>query len=223
MSTSIQLKAGWNTLGVPTIILATVLAAPVQGRAQPAGPSSKPGAAAPKGAAAAPAKATTAKPGPKSAAVPKKRQAKGLRPVKIADSELPGRTVPQKARTVGTPTLYRVKNRYHWAVPTALSAAAGIFLGIGVGILFKGRSDIKDLRNDVNDFVRQYGTSVPYTYPEGKRDKAVNMQIAGYALMGVAAGTAVTGAVLWLVRRKLVRYRPRITISKKSGSVQLTF
>ena len=126
-------------------------------------------------------------------------------------------------RSTAKHSLYQVKNRYHWAVPTALGAAAGLFLSIGVGILFKGRSDITDLRNDVNEHVRSFGTSVPYTYNESRRDKAVNMQIAGYALMGVAAGAAVAGAVLWLVRRKLVRYRPRITVSKKSGSVQLTF
>jgi tetratricopeptide (TPR) repeat protein len=117
-------------------------------------------------------------------------------------------------------------DRYHWSVPTSVTAATAAFLGVGLGLLFQGRSDVDDLQADINQKIREQGTGLTFEYDTGLENRAVNMQIAGQALLGVAAAAGVAATVLWLVRKKQVNVAEEKAAKKKrktGADVEINF
>ena len=105
---------------------------------------------------------------------------------------------------------WRSVPRYHWALPAGLTALTAALAATGLGLLLKGRQDIDDIMADIDRQQQVNGQSVPFTYDVGKESRAINMQIAGQVLLGVAGATAVASTVLWIVRKKKVRYVPEV-------------
>jgi hypothetical protein len=115
-------------------------------------------------------------------------------------------------------------DRYHWAVPTSVTATAGALLATGAGLLLKGQADIETLQNDVQETIDQQGTGLTFTYDTGMEDRAIKMQIAGQVLMGVAGAAAVAATVLWLVRKKRVNVASAKGAKKAKGpNIEVNF
>lgn len=114
---------------------------------------------------------------------------------------------------------YRMVNRYHWAVPASVTAAAVALAAGGMGILFSGRNTVDDIQGQVNQTIQQQGTSVPFTYNTGREDNAIGLQKGGWGLIGVASVAAGTAIVLWILRKKRVKY----TAGASDGGVKISF
>lgn len=102
---------------------------------------------------------------------------------------------------------YRMVARYHWYVPTIVTTAAAVAAAVGTSILMIGRDDVGNLQQDVNGIIRDrvndYDT---FTYDVRREDKDIQLQKGGWALLGTAGAAAVAAVVLWIVRKKRVRY-----------------
>ncbi len=105
---------------------------------------------------------------------------------------------------------WRTVPRYHWWLPATMTALTAGLLGAGLGMLLKGRSDIDDIKSGIEQHKNTVGVDVPFTYDVDKENRAITMQVVGQSLMGVAAATGVASLVLWLVRKKKVRYVPEM-------------
>lgn len=91
-------------------------------------------------------------------------------------------------------------SRYHWWIPTAATVVTGVLLSIGAGLAVKGHSDVQDVNVDIERHRTLYGPSFPYSYDTGKANRGRGLQVAGYALIGVAGALAIGSLVLWLLR-----------------------
>ena len=116
---------------------------------------------------------------------------------------------------------FRSVSRFHWAIPTSVTAGAAALAAVGLGLLMQGRSDVGDIQDQVNQTIQIQGTSVPFIYDTNKESRALGLQKGGWALIGTAAATAVAGLVLWLVRKKRVRYT--VGSTTEGGNVKIRF
>jgi len=116
---------------------------------------------------------------------------------------------------------YRKVSRYHWAVPTIVTIGAALLAGGGVGLLMSGRNSVGTIQDEVNQAIATYGTSVPFYYDTNKESQALGMQKGGWALLGTAGAAAVTALVLWIMRKKKVRYT--VGSTTKGGNVKIRF
>ncbi|MFH2009317.1 MAG: hypothetical protein ABI333_22190, partial [bacterium] len=72
----------------------------------------------------------------------------------------------------------------------------------------------------VNDLTRD-DKETPFTYDTNSENKALDMQKAGLAMLGLAGAAAVTAVVLWILRKKKVRYTA--AEADKGGGVKIRF
>lgn len=112
---------------------------------------------------------------------------------------------------------YKTVDRYHWAVPAAVSVAAGVFLAAGIGLVVVGRQHIDDIQRDIDQQIEEQGRGTTFTYDTALETRAINQQIGGQVLMGLAGAAAVTATVLWLVRKKRVSFTETGAEGKKKG------
>lgn len=96
-------------------------------------------------------------------------------------------------------------SRFHWYVPTLVTVAAVLLTAGGSAMLGWGRNDVDKLQQEVDD-ISQANPEVPFTYDTNREDTAVSLQKAGYGVLGLAGAAAVTAVVLWILRKKKVRY-----------------
>jgi hypothetical protein len=127
------------------------------------------------------------------------------------------KTVPVVLQDFTDAVRYRTVSRYHWAVPTSVTAVAAIAVASGLGLLLSGRNDISDLQGQFKRDFDQQGRAV--TYDQDRESRAVTYQQVGWGLLGVAGVAAIGGTVLWILMKKKVRY----TLEQGGQGVQLRF
>jgi len=114
---------------------------------------------------------------------------------------------------------WRSVSRFHWWVPTLVTVAAAVLAGGGGAMLGWGRNDVGKLQQEVN-VITQANPEVPFTYDTNREDTAVTLQKAGFAMLGLAGTAAVAAVVLWILRKKKVRY----TVGEAgTGGVKIRF
>lgn len=136
--------------------------------------------------------------------------------VRLAPGE--DKTVTVSLQDFSDAVRYRLVSRYHWVIPTVVSGVAAVAVGAGLGLLLSGRNDVANLESDFRSDFDAQARAVPYDTARENRD--VMYQQVGWAMLGVAGVAAVGGTVLWILRRKRVRY----TIEQGGGQgVQIRF
>ncbi len=123
--------------------------------------------------------------------------------VRLEPGELKSITVAMEA--FSDRVRWRSVSRYHWYVPTLATIAAVVLTAGGGAMLGWGRSDIDKLQQQVDDISRP-DPQTPFVYDTNREDTAVALQKAGFATLGLAGAAAVTAVVLWILRKKKVRY-----------------
>ncbi len=116
---------------------------------------------------------------------------------------------------------FRSVPRYHWYVPTLVTAGAVALASAGLGLLMSGRATVGTIQDEINRTIAQQGTSATFVYDENRESSAVGLQKGGWALIGVAGATGIAALVLWIMRKKKVRYTTRTTL--KGDKVQIRF
>ncbi|MFH2005290.1 MAG: PEGA domain-containing protein [bacterium] len=115
---------------------------------------------------------------------------------------------------------YKTVSRYHWYIPTIATSVAAVALGIGAGLLASGRSTINDLRDEHKSV---FDGSTPFVHDQAREDRAVSFQYAGQAMLGLAAAVATTAVVLWILRKKRVRYTVEASPTEGGAGVNFSF
>jgi len=106
---------------------------------------------------------------------------------------------------------WRSVSRYHWAVPTAVTIGAAALASVGLGLLMSGRSTVGEIQDTINQTIAQQGTSHTFVYDTNRENAALGLQKGGWGLIGVAGAASVAAVVLWILRKKRVRYTTRTT------------
>ncbi len=115
---------------------------------------------------------------------------------------------------------WRSVSRYHWYVPTLVTAAAVVLAAGGGAMLGWGRNDVAKLQQEVDGIIRDRDPpDSTFNYDTNREDTAVTLQKAGFAMLGLAGTAAVTAVVLWILRKKKVRY----TVGSGKGGVKIRF
>jgi tetratricopeptide (TPR) repeat protein len=112
---------------------------------------------------------------------------------------------------------YKMVDRYHWWVPTVVSGAAAVLAATGAGMVVQGRNDISTLEDRVDGWSPKTST---HPFASAERDSGVNFQKGGYALIGVSGAAAATAVLLWILRKKRVKYTAG---SSGGGGVKVEF
>lgn len=117
---------------------------------------------------------------------------------------------------------YRMVSRYHWAWPTAVSSVAAAALGVGLGLLMKGRSDVGTVQQAMDDFYSvEANRERPFLKDTNLEKRGVNFQYGGWVLVGTAGVTAAAAVVLWVLQKKRVRYT--VGADAEGGGVKISF
>ena len=101
---------------------------------------------------------------------------------------------------------------------TLVTVAAAILAGGGGAMLGWGRSDVDKLQQEVNT-ISDPDPQTPFRYDTNREDTAVTMQKAGFAMLGLAGTAGVAAVVLWILRKKRVRY----TVGAGKAGVKIRF
>ncbi len=112
---------------------------------------------------------------------------------------------------------YKMVDRYHWWVPTVVSGAAAVLVAAGAGMVVQGRNDIATIEDTVDGWSPKTST---HPFASAERDSGVNFQKGGYALIGVSGAAAATAMLLWILRKKRVKYTAEST---GGGGVKVEF
>lgn len=113
---------------------------------------------------------------------------------------------------------WRSVSRYHWYVPTLVTVAAALLAGGGGAMLGWGRGDVDKLQQEVNT-ISNPDPQTPFRYDTNREDTAVSLQKAGFAMLGLAGTAGVAAVVLWILRKKRVRY----TVGAGKAGVKIRF
>lgn len=116
---------------------------------------------------------------------------------------------------------WRSVSRYHWYVPTLITSGAAVLASVGLGLLMSGRNTVGGIQDTINQGIAQNGTSQTFGYDTNRESSALGLQKGGWALIGVGGATGVAAIVLWILRKKRVRYTTRSTT--KGDSVKIRF
>lgn len=116
----------------------------------------------------------------------------------------------------------RIVARYHWWVPTVLSAVTAVAVGVGAGLWADGRATVSDLRSTQLQALAEAG-NFPIQYDRAEERRATGLQIAGQVMVGVAVTAAAAAVVLWAVRRKRESFAVDMRSTPGGGGVNLSF
>jgi len=112
--------------------------------------------------------------------------------------------------------------RYHWYLPTLASSVAAVALGIGAGLWAAGAGDIAHLK----DVLKSRFTPLPgdpVLHDQAREDRAVAWQYAGEVLVGVGLTAVAAAVVLWVLRKKKVRYTVEASPTNVGAGFNLSF
>jgi hypothetical protein len=116
----------------------------------------------------------------------------------------------------------KMVSRYHWYLPTIATSVAAVALSIGAGLWGAGTADISDLEDSLKSrFVPIPGD--PIDHDRKREDRAVAFQYAGQVLVGVGLTAAAAAVVLWILRKKKVRYTVEVSPTKGGAGLSFSF
>ncbi len=134
--------------------------------------------------------------------------------VRLAPGQLKRVTVNMQA--FSDAIRYKMVSRYHWWLPTVVTSAAAVLAATGAGLVVMGRDEITALQDTVDGWTPKTET---HTFESARRDKGLNLQKGGFAMIGVGGTAAATAVLLWILRKKRVRY----TVGASKGGVKISF
>lgn len=132
---------------------------------------------------------------------------KGKVPYSASLNLKPGRhrRVNVRMREFSDVVRYRLVSRYHWWIPSLVSGVAALTVGLGGGLWGSGVKTIDDLRHDIDQAFRTANGGM-VIYDTAAEDRAKAMQVGGQVLLGVGLAATAAAVVLWILRKKRVRY-----------------
>jgi PEGA domain len=104
-----------------------------------------------------------------------------------------------KLKMSGFKTIKRYSNKWH--LGTAIASV--VLMGVGSYMVYKGRSDIEALEDEITLLRSTSGTSA-FDFDLSKQDKPVMYQNVGTGLFSFGSATAVSAAVLYFMQKKIV-------------------
>ncbi|MDA3863031.1 MAG: hypothetical protein PF689_04100 [Deltaproteobacteria bacterium] len=128
------------------------------------------------------------------------------------DMVLPPGTVSQKnikLKKYEQLIKYKQVQRIHPRWPAISGAVAALLIGAGSYLIYKGRSDIDNIQDDI---LRRFGETGgdSFEYDTGPEENAILYQNLGAGALSVGVTSAITATVLYLYRNKrvAVKYTP---------------